>query len=124
MEKKEREVRLFVLSTAEDQKATQKAEEWLRKHDVAYIRFDLAEKKPTREEVEKWMHHEDLKEKVLVNHKNTSERHEAEARSDKDLAAYLIAHPENFELPILEVNHEAKYFGFEESKYEKYLLDV
>lgn len=121
MNTKEKEVRLFILSTSNNQHDTKKAEEWLRKHDVDYTRFDLAEKKPTRDEVVKWMKHSDFKPKTFVNTEDTSNRHKAEEKSDKELASWLIDHPEEIELPILEINHEVKMFGFEATKYEEYL---
>lgn len=121
MNKREREVRLFILSTESNQRATQKAEEWLRKHDVDYTCFDLVEKKPTRDEVLRWMKHSDFKPKKFVNVEDTSDRHKAEEKSDKEFASWLINHPEEVELPILEINHEVKMFGFEATKYEEYL---
>lgn len=118
MSTKEQSVRLFAFSNKDE--ATQKAEEWLRKHGIDYEWFNLNEKKPTKEELKRWMKEDDFKKDSYLK-EDSPERHKADEMTDEELAAFLLSHLDQLNLPILEINRHAKVFGFSETKYQEYL---
>lgn len=118
MNAKEQEIRLFAFSNKNEE--TQKAEEWLRKHGIKYELFDLNEKKPTREEVERWIKEDDFKKKEYFK-EDAPERHQADGMTDEELASFLLSHLDQLNVPILEIGRHAKVFGFTETKYKEYL---
>lgn len=114
------QVRLLAFANNENED-TQKAREWLRKHDIDYELFNLSEKKPTQAEMERWLKECDFKKSDYIDPHDEEDRRKADDMDDKELASWLVSHLDKIHLPILEVNHHAKIFGFVESKYKEFL---
>ena len=97
-----------------------KARAWLQEQQINFEFIDFKKQAPSAELITNWLQTIPLE--TLLNKKGTtwrklSEEQKAQANSEEEIVALMIAYPSLIKRPILSINQQHYYVGFQTELY-------